>query len=343
MNNATEPAVWFPAIRANSGADVFTRALADGLRQRGVRTAITWLPQYAEYAPWLVNVPQPPKWANIAHVNTWLPKRLLPQSLPYIATVHSNVHDPALNAYKSAAKILYHRLIIRRSEKYAILHAAKVVAVSKYVADHATRLSGRHDIAVIYNGIDIDIFCPANSVEPHVPFRLLFVGKWSKLKGVDMLTPIMNSLGGDYVLHYTADDDHSKTLQRKIPAAHSIGRIASREGMADAYRNVDALLFPTRLEGLPLAAIEAQACGLPVVATQGSSLPEVIVDGQTGVLCRQDDPTAFATAVERLATNPNQWRQMRTNARNHAAGIFDIHTMIDRYHGVYDSVLAMAN
>lgn len=96
MPNNDLPAVWFPAVRAHSGADVFTERLAEGLRARGIRAEITWLPLRAEYAPWSVPVPKPPAWANIVHTNSWLHPRFLPPSFPVITTLHSCVHDPAL-------------------------------------------------------------------------------------------------------------------------------------------------------------------------------------------------------------------------------------------------------
>ena len=46
-----EPAVWFPAVRAGTGTDVFTERLVEGLNKRGIRAEITWLPLRAEYAP----------------------------------------------------------------------------------------------------------------------------------------------------------------------------------------------------------------------------------------------------------------------------------------------------
>ena len=72
------PAVWLPAIRTGTGTDAFTETLAASLKRRGLQAEISWLPHQAEVAPWAVPVPQAPQWANIAHVNTWLPKRFLP-------------------------------------------------------------------------------------------------------------------------------------------------------------------------------------------------------------------------------------------------------------------------
>jgi glycosyltransferase involved in cell wall biosynthesis len=89
----------------------------------------------------------------------------------------------------------------------------------------------------------------------------------------------------------------------------------NQQQILDAYRHADIVLFPTGLEGLPLAAAEAMACGTPVVATDCSSLPELIEDGVTGRLCPVDDVKAFAAAVSELAARPEHFLQMGTKAR----------------------------
>ena len=79
--------VWFPTVRTGTGAQKFTERLVAALQKRGIRAAITWLPHRAEFLPWTVAVPQPPDWARIVHVNSWLPARFIPGHLPVVATV----------------------------------------------------------------------------------------------------------------------------------------------------------------------------------------------------------------------------------------------------------------
>src|SRR5262245_25262936 len=112
-----EAAVWFPTVRTGTGTDVFTVRMASALRQRGVRTEIAWLPLRAEYAPWTVAVPQPPAWATVAHVNTWLHTRFLPPHLPVVATIHHAVHHPDARAYKGPTRAAYHRWWIAPNER----------------------------------------------------------------------------------------------------------------------------------------------------------------------------------------------------------------------------------
>ncbi len=337
-----EPGVWFPAIRAGTGADVFTMRLAEGLRARAIRAEITWLPHRTEYAPWTVSVPSAPEWATVAHVNTWLPLRFLPPGLPLVATLHHCVQDAALAPYKSRAQQLYHRLWITPRERAVLNRVERLVAVSRYTAHRAQRIFGTRDIEVIPNGLDTEIFRPdLQPGTPHNPFRLLFVGSFSKRKGADLLAPVMETLGADYELWVVAEDGARRA---RLPAnARLLPRRSGPEELAELYRHCDALLFPTRLEGFGLVAAEAQACGLPVIASRGSSLPEVVEDGVTGLLCPQDDVAAFASAARALATDTDRWRKLGIGGRVRAERCFALRVMVDRYLDVYRAVAGKAS
>lgn len=314
-------AVWFPAVRAHSGADVFTQRLCAALNARGIRAEITWLPLRAEYAPWSVPVPMPPQWATIVHVNSWLHPRFLPRGLPVVSTLHSCVHDPALAPYKRPAQRLYHAAWIKRVEAANLRRARAVVAVSHYTAQVAQAAFGRRDIQVIHNGVDVEEFRPIDRNAPNQPFRLLYVGNWNPLKGVDLLAPILHALGPGFELHYTADRSGAHTRFALPSNARCLGRLDTA-GLVAAYQQADALLFPSRLEGFGLVAAEAMSCGLPVIAAETSSLPEVVEQGTSGWLCPVDDVAAFADAARQLAQNPARWLAMRRAARKRAEQCF---------------------
>lgn len=330
-----QPSVWFPTIRAGSGADVFTERLAEGLRRRGLKAEITWLPHRAEYLPWSVTKPEPPAWANIAHVNTWLHRRFLPKNLPLIATMHHCVHGDEVARFKTPAQTLYHRLWVKRLERHVLVRADRITAVSRYSAARTTAIYRTNNIVVIHNGIDTrGVFQPAPRQEPNEPFRLLYVGNWSKRKGVDLLAPIMSRLGTGFELAHTGN-----SITNAPDNMHSIGILATQSALADAYRQADALLFPSRLEGFGLVALEAHACGLPVIATHGSALPEVIEHGVTGLLCPQDDVQAFVDAAKKMADDTARWQRMRRAALERAETHFSMEHMLDRYIDLYRSIL----
>lgn len=297
MERGPDPAVWLPTIRAGTGADVYTRRLRDGLVARGIRAEIAWLPHRAEYLPWTVPVPQPPDWANVAHVNSWLPRRFWPRGLPVVATVHHLVHDPAYRLFRSPAQAAYHGLLIRPRELRAIREADAVTTVSDYVRRTVVAFSGREDIAMIHNWIDADAFSPGTATAARTagPFRLFMVGSRTRRKGVDLLPAFVAALDPGFELRYAGGPTDP---QSPIPCVVELGRI-SQADLVREYRACDAVVSLSRYEGFGYTALEAMACGKPFLGFRTSALPEVVgEDG--GVLVPIDDVQALAAAAIEL-------------------------------------------
>lgn len=330
--------VWFPTIQAGTGVDVFTVRLAASLQRRGIRTEITWLPHHAEYFPWTVPIPHPPAWATVVHVNSWLHGRFIPRNVPLVVTLHSCVHDSALLPYKNFAQNIYHTYWIRKCETEILNRADAITAVSHYTRRQAEQVFSRTNIATIYNWVDTTVFTSGETSLPHSPFRLLFAGNLNMRKGADLLGKIMKLLGDDFSLGITSSQNEINQYISCTDNISVLGRMNTPTEMTQIYKGCDALLLPTRLEGLALVALEAQACGIPVIATRGSSVPETILDGSTGILCPQDDVGAFAEAARTLRANPTLWSSMCKAARRHAVDNFHEDKAVDAYCGIYQAV-----
>lgn len=338
MNPPREPAIWFPTVRAGTGTDVFTERLVDALRDRGVRAEITWLPSRTEYVPLTVRALEPPAWATVAHVNSWTHPRFMPVGLPLVVTLHHSVHDPALRPYKGFVRQRYHAAWIAPIEKRVIRRATVVVAVSRFVAATARATLVDVPMCVIYNGVDTVRFHPVAGMRGGGGrFRLLYVGSWTTRKGVDLLAPIMRALDDGFELAYTGG---SRAKGANMPGnTHNLVHLHG-DAVVRAMQQADALLFPSRSEGLPLAAIEAMACGLPVIACAASSIPEVVEHEVTGLLAAVDDVDGLVAAIRRLAGEPGLRAAMSVNAREAACTRFAAGDMIDAYLGVYRRAMA---
>lgn len=330
----SRPAIWFPTIRTGSGSDVFTETLANSLSERGYRTGITWLPHRAEYLPWLSQRPSPPAWANVTHINSWLPTRFIPRSLPVVATTHLCVHDPVLKPYKSLAQSAYHRIWVKRLESSSLHHAHITTAVSRYTAEMTKATFGAQPV-VVHNGISIAPY-ERPAARRHGRFRLLYVGNWSNRKGSDLLAGIMTELGSEFELLICGRTPSSLP---PLPGNCTRAGHLDASALSHNYQQADALLLPTRLEGFGLVAAEAMGHGLPVIATDGSSLPEVVSNGNTGILCPTDDIAAFAAAARLLAANPARATAMGQAGRERARRLFSLTTMVDAYLNVYRECL----
>ena len=334
------PAIWFPVVRTGTGTDVFTERLAEALSARGMRAEITWLPLRAEYAPWSVSVPAAPEWATVCHINTWLHPRFIPRRLPVVATLHHSIHDPALHPYKGWLRAAYHRWWIAPIERRVLRRADQMVAVSRFVADMARQRLCDVPMQVIYNGIDTALFRPGSRVhQSDEPFRLLYVGSWMARKGVDLLAPIMRELGDGIELRYTGGPAAQSDSAGMPANMRDLGRLSGPQVIA-AMQDADAFLFPSRSEGLPLVAIEAMACGLPVVGVRETSVSEVVEHGVTGLLCPRDDVSAFVKAAQALAGDIQRRDAMAHAAHRAAHTRFSFNPMVDAYVRHYQAVHA---
>ncbi len=323
--------IWLPTIRTGTGTDVYTQRLAQGLEGFGYRARITWLPHALELAPWLLAALKPPAGTTIIHGNSWHAMGLACHGLPLVVTVHHLSGTPTSNGLQR----LYHRLLIRSYERVALRRAWRIIAVSPSTQQGliAAYAPAPHKLRTIVNGIDPSLFSPrAISLPTTPPVRLLFVGKPSYRKGVDRLAPIMHRLGAGFeLLCATA----GRAIVPAPPGAVVLDRLAQPAALADLYRSAHMLVAPSRLEGFGLAAVEAQSCGLPVVAADVPGLCDTVCHGKTGFLVPGDDIGAYAQAIRTLADDVALRHQMGQQARQWVIEHFDEQTMLQRYAALY--------
>ncbi|HEY3327626.1 MAG TPA: glycosyltransferase family 4 protein [Novimethylophilus sp.] len=321
--------VWLPAIRAGSGADVFTRRLAQALERHDIVAHITWFTKYDELMPLRLMQAVPPPGTDIVLANSWSGYAFKRARLPLIVTVHHAIFEPELDVYKSCGQRLYHRYVAEPRELRSLRAADAVTAVSAYVADRIRARYGIEEIEVIYNWVDTDKFCPAQQLDREQGmFRLLFVGKTTRLKGADLLAPIMRMLGPDFELRVTATEEECRLLN--FPSnVYPVGRL-SEDSLIRAYQECDSVLLPSRAEGFGYAALEAMACGKPVIASNNTALPEIVADGFTGILCNINDVEAFAVAC-RLLADDSRLLSMGSAGRKCAVQQFSWSTVAANY------------
>lgn len=104
----------------------------------------------------------------------------------------------------------------------------------------------------------------------------------------------------------------------------------------------DLFLLPSEQESFGLAALEAMACGVPVVATRAGGIPEVVADGETGLLVPVGDAEALANAAVHVLRHPELHQQMSRAARERAHREFCADQIVAQYEAVYQEVLGVA-
>jgi glycogen(starch) synthase len=152
------------------------------------------------------------------------------------------------------------------------------------------------------------------------PLRLLFVGRTTREKGLDLLIDAGVSLrerSVEFFLTVVGDIRPDHELCRRA-REHSLpvefvglrGNTEARAMMAEA----DLLVVPSRYDACPVVAIEALTAGTPVVATSVGGLPELVQSGETGVVVPPDS-AALASAISEIARDPQRHHAMRLAAR----------------------------
>ena len=122
------------------------------------------------------------------------------------------------------------------------------------------------------------------------------------------------------------------------PRMENIGHIAHKD-MAEVYQSVDLLVSPTIREGFGLGIVEAMACGLPIVATDSSSIPELVSHNEGGYLCDLGKIEQFADRINELAESPVLCESMGEYNRNKVEKQFTSDRMINEYKALFERVL----
>ena len=108
-----------------------------------------------------------------------------------------------------------------------------------------------------------------------------------------------------------------RQLAESLGLADAVHFLGQRRDVPDLLNAMDVFVLPSYSEGVSLALLEAMAAGRPVIATAVGGLPEVVTDGDTGLLIPPRDPEALAQALERLLADPAWARQLGAHARDH--------------------------
>jgi len=332
--------IWLPAIRGGSGADVFTERLCKALRRKGLDVEISWFPKFYELCPFVLRPVPPPSGTTIIHANSWNAFAFKRRSIPLVVTEQLGVLDPAAQAHKSVPQIIYHQALIRQFVKASFRLASATTAVSDYTALGLKRSLEIKSAKVIYNSVNTATFVPIAERESirSGPFRLLFVGNPIRRKGADLFAPIMRGLGANFELYFTAG---RRQLSPQDLAANMfpLGRITNDLDLVKLYQHSDALLFPSRFEGLPIAVLEAMACAKPVIAANTSSLAEIIDDGVNGILCPSEDINAFVAACRRLANEREMCNRYGSASRDCVESRFSEDVVVPQYIDLYQKIL----
>ena len=210
-----------------------------------------------------------------------------------------------------------------RINRRTFAQAAWCVGWSQWVCDSIVADYGVpvEHTRVIPPGVDTDVWKPGPSREGE-PCRILFVGGDFERKGGPTLLRALGAL--------PADTELVIVTRSKVPGSERVRVIndlsPNDPRLVDLYRSSDVFVLPTRAETFGIAAAEAAACGLPVVAAAVGGLADIVEDGVTGVLLDDADEAALRRTLHAMCDDPELRRSMAGAARRRAVERLDAAT-----------------
>ncbi len=212
-----------------------------------------------------------------------------------------------------------HRWITR----YALAHAGTVTATGARLAEATLPYmpAGKRVIVVPY-GVDLAQFCPQPR-EERTPVVTGAVSRLSPEKGFEHLlraVAMLRERNIDVTLVLGGEGPSRNALERLASELRITSRVRflgdlAHEDVPAALQGMDIFAMPSTWEGFGVSAVEASAMELPVVASNIHGIPDVVVNGETGILVPAREPAALADALERLARDAALRRTMGTAGR----------------------------
>lgn len=249
---------------------------------------------------------------------------------PYSVTAHANdiYVDPVLLPEKMA-------------------EAKFVATCTQYNETHLASLNGsglRRKLHCIYHGLDIDQYQPPEGKRPSTTPLLLAVGQLKEKKGFAHLLcacRLLKDQGYDFQCHIVGEGPDRQALASQIQQL-GLGETVTlcgalpHQAVIDQYRGADIFVLPCVTsqdgdrDGIPNVILEAMAMELPVVSTRHSGIPEVVLDGQNGLLVPPADDTALAQALAKLLEDGNGRNQLGQRGRQTVIESFSVEKNVER-------------
>ena len=282
--------------------------------------------------------------------------------VPLVQSMHTlgKVKNAALAAGDAAEPDL--RI---RGEAEVIATADRIVANTAAEAQDLISLyaAAPERVAVVSPGVDLNVFRPGSQRHarrrlgiPQNAVVLMFAGRVQPLKAPDILLRAAAELVSDHrwladrlVVAFvggpsgTGRNDPDSLVQ--LAAALGISQNVRLEppcpqpDLADWYRAATLVVVPSYSESFGLVAVEAQACGTPVVAAAAGGLRTAVRDGVSGVLIDGHDPARYAVAIGDLIASSGRLARLSRGARKHASG-FGWSVTVDRLLAVYGDAMS---
>jgi N-acetyl-alpha-D-glucosaminyl L-malate synthase BshA len=235
--------------------------------------------------------------------------------------------------------------------RFSIDNSDGVTAVSRFLKEKTiTTYSCGRGIEVIPNFVDTELFKPkANGdfrkhIAPDGEKILIHTSNFRPVKRVPdtirILEKVIQEIPAKLVLVGDGPDrSECERLSRQMGLFEKVKFLGKQDGLVEILNSADVFLIPSQSESFGLAALEAMACGLPVVSSSVGGLPELIRHNETGFIAEIGDVDRMAKYVIELLSNERKYKLFSENSRNRAVTLFDKARVVPLYEEYYKVIL----
>ncbi len=230
----------------------------------------------------------------------------------------------------------------------AVRRADAVTTVSQEMAAWLQQTFSAFSVACIPNGVDVaGVRTAAAAVRsPIPPDHFVYAGRMHPLKRLPLLLQTFKDsidAGCDRNLYIIGDGSDRPIVEQFVARHRLTGRIGilgalDRPRVLSAIAEARCLLLFSRQEGCPTVLLESMALGVPAIATNVGGIPELIVDGETGLLFSADRPRQAIDHIVRLSRHPLEARAMGRRAAEIAGRQFDLKRTVQAYSALYQAL-----
>ncbi|GBD33288.1 N-acetyl-alpha-D-glucosaminyl L-malate synthase [bacterium HR33] len=234
--------------------------------------------------------------------------------------------------------------------KFSIERSDAVTAVSHYLKEETYKSFGCDEcsIEVIPNFVNLEEYHPSELrprpafVPPQAKF-LIHISNFRPVKRVPEVVRIFAAVRKAMPAVLVLVGDGPQRLEaeaevERLGLRRDVFFLGKLDSVAGLLQGADLLLLPSTSESFGLAALEAMACGVPVLASKVGGLPEVVADGESGILIPPDRVDEMGEAAVELLRDEDRWQEMRRRAVDRAQ-LFSADRVVPLYEALYNRLL----
>ncbi len=235
--------------------------------------------------------------------------------------------------------------------KFSIEESNGVTAVSRFLKEKTlTNYNIEKEIEVIYNFIDIEKYKKQDSeifrrhIAPNGEKVLVHVSNFRLVKRVAdtirILEKVKKEIPTKLVLVGDGPDrSECEHLARDLNLQKDVIFLGKQDGLVEILSASDLFLMPSQSESFGLSALEAMACGVPVVSSSVGGLPELNIHNETGYIAEIGDVDRMAKYAIELLSNEKRYKSFSKNSRDRAVKHFDKNSIVPKYVEYYEKIL----